>query len=272
MRIAAEAREKACQLFMHHGVTGNGMGELFHLRLGGQFAVEQQIAGLQEAGMFGEVGNGIAAILEHTLVAIDEGDVGLGGGGGGEAGVVGEDVRLVIELADVHHIGALGARKDRQFVILAFIVKAGFTCRLDLAFAHGPLPATPVFLHCNISGLSLTRHLICGLQRPNFRHSAYALRRNRDSSRPSSANIAKRGGETVLPVKAARRGWATSPSLRPPASAKARAASSRAGPLQSVASSWGRVRDSSARAWGERSLAAAASRSRGPSVYRNSAA
>ena len=37
----------------------------------------------------------------------------------------------------------------------------------------------------------------------------------RDSSRPNSANISNRGGEVALPVRAARRGWATWPSLRP---------------------------------------------------------
>ena len=74
--------------------------------------------------MFGEIADGIAAILQHALVAIDEGDVGFGRGGRGEAGIVGEDIGLVVELADVDDIGALGAGKDRQLIILAVIVEA----------------------------------------------------------------------------------------------------------------------------------------------------
>ena len=46
-------------------------------------------------------------------------------------------------------------------------------------------------------------------------------------------------GDMVLPVRAARRGWATWPSLRPCASAKARRAVSRAAGEKSVLPSWG---------------------------------
>ena len=146
MGVAAEAAEEGRQLLMHHGVMVDGVFEFLHLALVRQFAVEQQIAGLQEAGMLGQIGDGIAAILQHALVAIDEGDVGLGRSGRGEAGIVGEDVRLVVELADVHDIGALGARKDGEFVILAFVIQAGFAGRFDLALAHRRTPHFPVYL------------------------------------------------------------------------------------------------------------------------------
>ena len=128
MGVAAEAAEEGRQLLMHHGVVGDGVVELLHLVLGRQFAVKQQIAGLQEAGMLRQIGDGIAAILQHALVAIDEGDVAFGGGGGGEAGIVGEDVRLVVELADVDDIGALGARKDRE-VRSPCLHSSGWLCR-----------------------------------------------------------------------------------------------------------------------------------------------
>jgi hypothetical protein len=54
--------------------------------------------------------------------------------------------------------------------------------------------------------------------------------RQRDSSLPISTMTSKIPGETVRPVRAARSGCATLPSLRPRASAKARAAASMAGP------------------------------------------
>jgi len=148
VRVAAEAAEEAGQLLMHHGVAGDGVVELRHLVGGRQFSVQQQVAAFQEGGMFGQVANGIAAILQHALVAIDEGDVGLGRGGRGEAGIVGEDVGLVVELADVDDVGALRAGEYRQLEILAFIVKAGLARRLDLALSHAcPLaPACRVYL------------------------------------------------------------------------------------------------------------------------------
>jgi hypothetical protein len=125
---------------MHHGVARDGIVELLHLRLGRQVAVQQQVAGLKEGGMFGQFADGIAAIFQDALVAIDESNFAFGRGGGGEAGVVGEDVGLVVELADVHDIGALGAGIDREVVALALIGQAGRTRRLDLALFHAPFP------------------------------------------------------------------------------------------------------------------------------------
>ena len=90
-----------------------------------------------------------------------------------------------------------------------------------------------------------------------------------DSSLPNSANISKSGGELALPVRAARKGCATWPSLRPFSSAKARAAASSAGPLQSVASRAGRTAAKLTRPSGDSNLAAASSRLRGPSLNKN---
>ena len=76
-----------------------------------QFAVQQQIADFQEVGMLGQLVDRIAAIEQNALVAVDEGDVALAARGRGEAGIVGEDVRLAVELADVDDFGPLGAAK-----------------------------------------------------------------------------------------------------------------------------------------------------------------
>ena len=106
--------------------------------------------------MFGQVGDGIAAILQHALVAIDEGDVAFGRGGGREAGVVCEDIDLVVKLADVDDVGALGAGENGELVILAVIVQLGAACRLDLALSHVPVP---LILQCSIIGAeSRPRH------------------------------------------------------------------------------------------------------------------
>ena len=103
-------RNRKLELLVHHGVVGDGVVELRHLLWRRQLAVEQQIADLQEARMLGQLVDRIAAIEQNALVAVDEGDVAFAGGGRGEAGIVGEEVGLAVELADVDDIGALGAR------------------------------------------------------------------------------------------------------------------------------------------------------------------
>ena len=75
MGVAAEAAEEGRELLMHHGVHGDGAVEVLHLLLVRQLAVEQQVADLQEARMRGQLVDRIAAIEQHALVAVDEGDV-----------------------------------------------------------------------------------------------------------------------------------------------------------------------------------------------------
>ncbi len=73
MRVAAEATEESRQLFMHHGVARDGAGEVGQFVGGRQFAVQQQIADFHEAGFFGELADGIAAMQQDAFVAVDIG-------------------------------------------------------------------------------------------------------------------------------------------------------------------------------------------------------
>ena len=61
---------------MHHRVARDAVVEVRLLGGGGQFAIEQQIAGLEEIAVFGELLDRIAAIEQHALVAVDIGDRG----------------------------------------------------------------------------------------------------------------------------------------------------------------------------------------------------
>jgi hypothetical protein len=70
---------KKRHLLVHHRVAGHAVVEVGLLRLGRQFAVEQQIAGLQEVAVFGQLVDRIAAVQQHALVAIDVGDLGFAG-------------------------------------------------------------------------------------------------------------------------------------------------------------------------------------------------
>ncbi len=56
--------------------------------------------------MLGQLVDGVAAIEQHALFAVDEGDLAFAARGRGEARIVGEDVRLGIELADVDDVRA----------------------------------------------------------------------------------------------------------------------------------------------------------------------
>ena len=101
MRVAAEALEEPGHLLVHHGVARDAVVEVGLLRRGRQFAVEQQVAGLEEVAVLGELLDRIAAIEQDALVAVDVGDLGLAACRRGEAGVVGEHAGLAVELGDV---------------------------------------------------------------------------------------------------------------------------------------------------------------------------
>ena len=75
MRVAAEAGEEAAHLLVDHRVMGDAMVEVGLLRRRRQLAVEQQVAGLQEVAVLGELLDRIAAIEQDALVAVDEGDL-----------------------------------------------------------------------------------------------------------------------------------------------------------------------------------------------------
>ena len=115
MGVAAEALEEAVHLVMHHGVARDAIVEIRLLGGGRQLSVEQQVAGLEEVAVLGELIDRVAAIEQDALVAVDIGDLRLGCCGRGKAGIVGEHPGLAIELGDVDDARADGAFFYRQF-------------------------------------------------------------------------------------------------------------------------------------------------------------
>src|SRR5262249_2630040 len=79
---------------------------------------EQQVAGLEEVAVFGELLDRIAAIEQNAFVTVDIGDLGLAAAGRGEAGIVGEDAGLVVELGDVDDVRSDRPLVDRKLVVL----------------------------------------------------------------------------------------------------------------------------------------------------------
>jgi len=84
--------------------------------------VGQEVADLEEARMLGELLDGIAAVQQHALVAIDVGDGAAAAGRRHEARVVGEVAGFLVELADVDALGTEGPTEHGEFDLLV----AGF--------------------------------------------------------------------------------------------------------------------------------------------------
>src|SRR5690606_35515322 len=78
--------------------------EVFLLRLGRQLAVEEQVAGLEEVAVLGELLDRIATMQQYALVTVDVRDLGLAARGRGEARIVGESAGFFVEGADVDDV------------------------------------------------------------------------------------------------------------------------------------------------------------------------
>ena len=118
MGVAAKTLEEPRHLLVNHGVMDHALVEIFLLRLGRQFAVQQQVAGFEEVAFFRQLLDRIAAVFQNAGVAVDIGDLGLAAAGGGKAGVVGEHPGLGVELADIDDVRPDGAAQNREIVVL----------------------------------------------------------------------------------------------------------------------------------------------------------
>ena len=109
-------------LLVQHGVIGDRGLELLALGDIGQIAVEQEVAGLQEVAVLGELLDGISAIEQNALVAVDIGNGRLTAGGRREAGIIGEDIGVAVETGNVDHRWADRAMVNIELVGVAIEV------------------------------------------------------------------------------------------------------------------------------------------------------
>ena len=138
MGVAAKTLEEAGHLLVHHGVVDHAMVKILLLRWGRKLPVEQEIAGLEEVAVLGQLLDRIATVFENAGIAVDIGDLRLAARGRGEAGVVGEHARLGIELGNVDHIGPNGATQNREVVgLVADRERCGLAVR---ACVHRDIP------------------------------------------------------------------------------------------------------------------------------------
>ncbi len=141
VRIAAEATEERRQLFMHHGVARDRVGEARQLVRRGQLAVQQQIGDFHKARLFGEFADRIAAMQQNAFVTVDIGQLRLARRRRGEPRIVGEVPGLRVELADVDDVRSDSAGHDRVVEILAvhgYLCGFGHLVVLPIRLASGP--------------------------------------------------------------------------------------------------------------------------------------
>jgi hypothetical protein len=62
VRVAAKTLEEPGHLLVHHGVARDAIDEVRLLARGRQFTVEQQVAGLEEVAVLGQLLDRVAAI------------------------------------------------------------------------------------------------------------------------------------------------------------------------------------------------------------------
>jgi hypothetical protein len=84
-----------------------------------QFAIKQEVAHLDEIALFGQILDGISTMAQYSLVAVDEGDLGIAASSRRIAGIEGEVTGLTVQPLDVDHSRALGAPQNIQLVALA---------------------------------------------------------------------------------------------------------------------------------------------------------
>jgi hypothetical protein len=105
MGVVAEAFHEFLDVLEDAHVDAEGGLPLLLLLGRGEFAVDDEVGDLGEGAVLGEVGDIVAAVAEDSLVAVDERDLALAGGGVHEGGVVGhhaEVVGLDFNLAQIH--------------------------------------------------------------------------------------------------------------------------------------------------------------------------
>ena len=118
VRIAPEPLIKPAHLLVHHGVAGDTIVEVGFLGGGGKLAVEQEVAGLEEVAVLGQLFDWEPAIEQNAFVAVDIGDLRLAAPRRRVTRIVGEHSSLGVELADVDDRGANRSLVDRKGLFL----------------------------------------------------------------------------------------------------------------------------------------------------------
>jgi hypothetical protein len=130
MGVPRETLEEAAQFFVQQSVAADLGVEVSQLLGGRQLAVDQEVGGLQEGGVLGQLLNGVAAVAQDTCVAVDVGDRRAAGGGVDEARVESDATGLLQQLGYVVRVAPLCGVDQRacEFLITG---AQGRVCYVD---------------------------------------------------------------------------------------------------------------------------------------------
>ena len=137
VRVAREAVEEPLQVLVQQRVPLDLGGELVQLFLGRQFAVDQQIADLDEIRLLGELLDRVAAVAQDAGIAVDVGDGALGRGGVDEAIVEGGVAGLGQQRTQRDAVGPLGGADDVQVKLATWVFEAGVLFTTGWIIGHG---------------------------------------------------------------------------------------------------------------------------------------
>jgi hypothetical protein len=120
MRVVAEPVQVLLDVLVDVRVVGDRVDELVELLPARQLAVQEQVRDLEVARLLGQLLDGVAAVLEDALVAVDEGDGAPAVRGVEERRVVAHETEVVIVDLDLAQVRRLDAPVlDRDLVGLA---------------------------------------------------------------------------------------------------------------------------------------------------------
>ena len=88
MCVVAEALDEALGVLVDQGMGRDVVLPHHEVRAGGQLALDDQVGGLEEGALLGELLDRVAAVPEDAAPAVDVADPALAGGGVGERGVI----------------------------------------------------------------------------------------------------------------------------------------------------------------------------------------
>ena len=74
MRRVQEALQELLAVFVKHRVMSDSFRPFFQLSFRGQLAMQNQVRNLKKTALLGQLLDGVAAMAQDALVAVDEGD------------------------------------------------------------------------------------------------------------------------------------------------------------------------------------------------------
>ena len=145
VRVVAEPLDELLAVLVQEGVVRDVVHPLVQLTLSRQVAVQQQVGHLQEGGVLGQLLDGVAPVLQDSLISVDVGDGAATRGCVDEAWVVRREARVALTGGDLLEIRRPDrAVRDRELVVASGPVVADAERVRHSRNLRGARPPRPV--------------------------------------------------------------------------------------------------------------------------------